>query len=167
MIDYEDSVKQLGEEILDRIGKASGELFLSGNGDPVAGQVTSRTGRLLNSILGGKDSIRINQRTYGGLSLTIGSTLPYAALIAVGGRRIVTNTMRQYFFAQHILTGQPKWLPMALSSELVWQPRPYLQPAVEKVVNTDIPELFAKQLNLMVQTTITEAITGEQKAERL
>lgn len=163
----------LGNKILDLIGENSLEFFNFGGGAPKPGIVTSRTGTLVNSILGGKgnpEHIRKVEFTGDSLELTIGTKVPYAALLEKGGIRIVTDKMRRFFWAKYFETQgeaiNEMWSALRFKNEIVYQPRPYLRPAVEKSIPM-IKELFTKEMMKFVELSITETITGKMKARPL
>ncbi len=162
----------LGNKIIDLIGENSLEFFSFNYGEPQQGIVTSRTGTLVNSILGGDNPEHIRRVEFSGdsLEMTIGTKVPYAALLEKGGVRVVTDKMRKFFWAKYYQTkGQSindLWAALRFKNEIIYQPRPYLKPAVEKSIPM-IKEMFAKNVLRLVEISIVETITGKMKARPL
>lgn len=164
---FEESMYEAGREILDLIGEASADSFLQGDGDPVKGRVTSRTGGLMNSILGGTDSIRKIEVGESNAVFTIGSTKPYAALMEKGGVRVVTEKMRKFFWHKYFTeTGASKgmWARLRFKNVIRYEPRPYLMPAAEEVVKTELPKILSKYVYRFLKYSIEEVITGTPRA---
>lgn len=164
---FEESMTMLGKEVLDLIGIASSEKFIKGGDLPVKGKVTSRSGALETSILGGANSIRKIEVGSDKASFTIGTTLPYAALIAKGGVRVVTKPMKAFFWHKYFTeTGALKdmWARLRFKNLIRYLPRPYLEPAAEEVIQTELPKLLNKYTMQYLRTTIQEVITGTPRA---
>lgn len=136
---FEDSLREAGEEILDNIAVKSAQMGFRSSGSAMAvpHKVTSRSGNLLNAVLGGAGSIR--EIVIGDTArFTIGvkkSALPYALLIHEGGVRPVTDKMRRFFWAKwYNTTGEMKRMFSSLRFKNVirYMPRPYLEMGVDE-----------------------------------
>lgn len=168
---FEESMYALGKEILDIVGETAADKFLTGDGIPVVGQVTSRTGGLMNSILGGTDSIRKIEVGSDRATFTIGSAKPYAALMELGGVRTVTQKMRRFFrykYYESVLIGSPQiemWAALRFKNLIRYLPRPFLRPAAEEVMQTALPKLLEKYTMQFLRTSVQEIITGTPRAD--
>src|SRR5574343_986805 len=165
---FEESMTMLGKEVLDLIGLASSEKFAKGGGLPVKGKVTSRSGALEASILGGANSIRKIEVGSDKATFTIGTTLPYAALIAKGGVRVVTEKMRKFFWHKYFTeTGAAKdmWARLRFKNLIRYLPRPFLEPAAEEVVQTELPKLLSKYTMQYLRASVQEIIVGTPRAD--
>lgn len=105
------------------------------------GSLRRQTGRLARSLLD-KPSDRaasegIFKITTGqnGARLEYGSEVPYAATHEYGDTRQVTGKQRGFFWAKHVQTGDDKWKAMALSETLTYPERPFLEPALDDVID--------------------------------
>lgn len=163
---FEQTLREIGEEILEKVGSRSSTYFSSGY---ASGRVTSQSGKLLASIMGGSNSIREIEVTSSKARFTIGSKLPYAALQEKGGVRIVTQKMRRFFWAKYFEAreiGSPligMWSALRFKNIIKYPPRPYLEPAVMDVA-IQIPEIFKRHTMEYLKMTITESITGTPRA---
>jgi phage gpG-like protein len=170
-VNLKKTLEQIGWEVLEKIGSKSAEKFLYGGGLPAANQVTDRTGTLLDSILGGANSIRKVEVSGDRASYTIGTTVPYAALQEIGGIRTVTDKMRRFFWAKYFeadIIGDPRiemWSALRFKNVIIFPARPYLQPAVLEVIE-ELPSIFSKYMMQFLKTTIEESIKGTPKAAR-
>jgi phage gpG-like protein len=166
---FEQNLREIGEEILEKIGSRSSTYFLRGGGLPSPSQVTDRTGGLLDSIMGGANSIREIEISSDSAKFTIGSNKPYAALQEKGGVRIVTEKMRKFFWAKYLesnIIGDTikggMWSALRFKNSIVFPARPYLEPAVKDVV-VDIPDIFKRHTMEYLRLTITETINEHKK----
>ena len=166
---FEDSLKQAGEEIIEVIRKKAVDNFNYGSGLPIAGRITDRSGRLLDSILGTtgesiKD-IRISGDT---AQFTIGTKTPYAALQEKGGTRPVTSAMRRFFWAKYFEAskiGSPllsMWSALRFKNIITYPARPYLSNAVNEAV-VEIPAILERYTMKYLTLTILETISEYKK----
>lgn len=164
---FDQTLREIGEEILEKIGSRSSSYFASSSG--VSGRVADRSGKLLDSIMGGANSIREIEISSDKARFTIGSNLPYAALQEKGGVRVVTQKMKRFFWAKYFearTIGSPlinMWSALRFKNIIKYPPRPYLEPAVRDVA-IEIPEIFKKYTMEYLKITITESITGTPRA---
>ncbi len=163
---FEQTLREIGEEILEKVGSRSANYFSSGY---ASGRVTDRSGRLLASVMGGANSIREIEISSSVARFTIGSKVPYAALQEKGGVRIVTQKMKRFFWAKYFEAreiGDPlirMWGALRFKNIIKYPPRPYLEPAVMDIAN-QIPEIFKRHTMDYLKATITESITGTPRA---
>lgn len=163
---FEQTLREIGEEILEKIGSRAPSYFSSGYS---SGSVSSQSGKLLDSIMGGANSIREIEITPSTARFTIGSKLPYATIQEKGGVRIVTQKMRRFFWAKYFEAreiGSPltnMWSALRFKDIIKYPPRPYLEPAVMDVA-IQIPEIFKRHTMEYLKMTITESITGTPRA---
>lgn len=170
MTDYafENAMYELGSEVLELVGQRSASRFLQGSGQPVEGQVTSRTGKLMKSILGETTfSHRKTEVGESSASFEIGSKVRYASLMELGGVRTVTDKMRKFFWHKYFTdTGDLKdmWARLRFKNVIHYKPRPYLEPAMMDVVEKDLPKLLSKYVYKYFKSSIQQLIVGEAKA---
>lgn len=166
---FEDSLEQAGYEILEKIGSQAASNFSFSSGYPLPNKVTDRTGRLLDSILGLKESIREVKISGNVATFTIGSKVPYAALQEVGGVRVVTDKMRRFFWAKYFearIIGDPlinMWSALRFRNVITYPARPFLSNAIDEV-SKDIPKILDKYVIQYLKITIEQAITGTPRA---
>jgi len=165
-MNFEQSLELAGLEILNRIGRKA--KFRTGGGLPVPGIVTSRSGALRASIEGGVNSIRKVTKHPNMMIFSIGSRVPYAALLEKGGVRVVSSAMRRFFWAKYFSSepGDPlhrMWSALRFKNIIKYLPRPYLKPAVDEVAS-EIPEILRRYTNAALKFEIIESITGDIKA---
>lgn len=165
----------IGNQILDKIGENVLDYVNFNRGLPQENIVSNRTGRLVDSILGGrgnKDHIRSVEFENDSMVLTIGTKVPYAALLEKGGIRVVTDKMRRFFWAKYFETKDSDspisvmWSILRFKDTIIYRPRPYFKPAVESVI-PEIKQIFRENLMNILRTTIKETITGAMKAQPL
>lgn len=173
MSNFETELRKAGEEILNRIGIKSQSYFLSG-GLPSPSQVTSRTGKLLNAVLGGQGGIREFQFSGDIARFTIGvsgATVPYAVLHEKGGTRIVTEKMRRFFWAKYFETsiyGDPQrsmWSALRFKNTILFPKRSYLEPAVNDIA-VEIPEILERYTMNYLKATITQTIEESKRVNK-
>ena len=163
---FNDTLREIGEEILEKVGSRSSSYFSSGY---ASGSVSSQSGKLLDSVMGGANSIREIEISSDKARFTIGSKLPYAALQEKGGVRIVTQKMRRFFWAKYFEAreiGSPMinmWSALRFKNIIKYPARPYLEPAVRDVA-IQIPEIFKRHTMEYLKATIKETITGTPRA---
>jgi len=110
------------------------------------GTLRRQTGRLARSLIGARqdrgseEGIFDLSPTNSGVRLTFGSEVPYAAIHEYGGTQQVTGKQRRFFWAKAAETDADKWRAMALSETLNYPERPYLRPALDRVLD-DIVEI--------------------------
>jgi len=166
MLKFEDALREAGLIILEKIGSRSSNYFASGY---ESGRVTDRTGRLLDSIMGGAGSIREIKFSGDRATFTIGSKVPYAALQEKGGVRIVTEKMKRFFWHKYFeakIVGSPllnMWSALRFKNIIRYPARPYLEPAVRDVA-IEIPEILKRYTMQYLEMTIKESITGTPRA---
>lgn len=165
----------IGNQILDKVGENVLDYVNFGGGIPLESIVTNRSGRLIDSILGtsgNPDHIRSVELKQDSMELTIGTKVPYAALIEKGGIRTVTEKMRRFFWAKYFETkdsDSPQsimWSILRFKDTIVYRPRPFLRPAVESTIPL-IKDIFRENMMKYVRASIQETITGEMKAQPL
>ena len=116
-----------------------------------AGTLRRQTGRLARSLIGarqdrgGEEGIFDLSPTNSGVRLTFGSEVPYAAIHEYGGTQQVTPKQRRFFWAKAIETDADKWRAMALSDTLTFPERPYLRPALDRVIG-DVVEIVEDEV---------------------
>ncbi len=168
MKDRRDFVSSLGASALQTI-RANIPKYFSFSGDkPVQGIVTNRTGNLLNSLLGNSpDSISDIEVENDSLVITIGTKVPYAALLEKGGVRIVTEKMRRFFWFKYLSSGisddMNMWSKLRFKKFIVYRPRPFLKPAIESAI-PEIKNMFTQIIVNEIRTSIEEAIRGTPRA---
>lgn len=165
---FEESMTMLGEEILRKIGIVSASDYMTSATYPVTGKPRIITGGLRDSILGGIGSIRKIEVGSDKATFTIGTTLPYAALIAKGGVRVVTEKMRKFFWHKYFTeTGAAKdmWARLRFKNLIRYLPRPFLEPAAEEVVQTELPKLLSKYTMQYLRASVQEIIVGTPRAD--
>jgi hypothetical protein len=160
----------LGNRILDYIGERTQNYMRFGGEAPIPDMVTNRTGRLFKSLMGidSSEAIRKVESFADSMILTIGTQVPYAALLEKGGVRAVTDKMRRFFWAKYFETRgeNPMWSALRFKSSIVYPPRPYLRPAVEESV-PKAKEMVYEMIKREVQISFQESIKGEMKAKPL
>ena len=164
MSEFEEQLAKAADEIFDRIGEQSVRNYFVQSGDrPVPLKVTSRSGNLMNEMLGGVGSIRTVDFVSDGMVMTIGSTRPYAKLIHDGGVRQVTERMRRYFWVKFFRTADPAekkmWSILRFKNTIKYQPRKFLENAIMDLIN-EIPEILKKHAIIALQVEIKRIISG-------
>jgi len=164
-----ESLAKAADEIFDKIGDtAVSKYFVQGGDRAVPLKVTSRSGSLMQAVLGGVGGIRTVE--FGDpVVLTYGVGSPqssYAVLLHEGGVRSVTPLMRRFFWAKwhstRTATGtgsleNEKWGRMRYSQKLIYQPRPFLEMAVNDVMPS-MQEILVKHTYQALRIEISKII---------
>lgn len=121
-------------------------------------RVTTRSGRLLRSILGsrgvnwtGPESIKQVVTLRAGFRLTVGTKVPYAGVHEKGANAytvIPSLRARKFFWAMYSRTRETKWRSMALAKTLQhksYKGRPFMAPAIPDI-ERDIPVILHEEL---------------------
>lgn len=155
------AVKLLVQHAIARVAiRASGNMVVpGGRGNPVDPEkLTTRSGRLLRSILGartasvrsaftGSEGFRTILQRGDQIVATVGTSVPYAAVHEHGHAAfsvIPTSKQRRFFWAKFYETQDSKWRGMALARGLTrraYGGRPFLAPAAREVQD-EMPELM-------------------------
>lgn len=164
---FPEVLKQASFEILEKIGSRSSNYFLKGGGLPSPSQVTDRTGRLLDAVMGGSGAIRKVEFQGDTAKITIGVSgviVPYATLQEKGGVRIVTAKMKRFFWAKYYEGAEPRsmWSALRFKNLIKFPPRPFLEPAVRDVA-IEIPEILKRYTMEFLRMSITQTITESKK----
>lgn len=164
MLTFEQSLREAGTEILEKIG-ISAYAKMNRGGQAIPGILTERTGRLIYSIMGVTgESIRETVISGDTARFTIGTKTPYAALHEKGGVRIVTEKMRRFFWAKWFGDKtNPMWSALRFKNIITFPARPFLRPAVDEVAN-EIPQILERYTMNFIKLTIEESITGTPRA---
>ena len=157
------------DEIFDKIGDTSVKnYFIQGGDRPVPLKITSRSGSLMQAVLGGIGGIRQVDFTNDGVVMTYGIGAPqrsYAVLLHEGGIRPVTEAMRRYFWAKFYTTpkgGEENrmWSALRFKSQIKYEPRPFLENAINEILPL-IPDILRQHtleaLRIEVKKIIAEA----------
>jgi hypothetical protein len=168
---FPEVLRRASFEILEKIGSRSSNYFLKGGGLPSPSQVTDRTGRLLDAVMGGRGAIRKVEFQGDTAKITIGvsgAIVPYVTLQEKGGVRIVTAKMKRFFwhkFFEATIIGDPKremWSALRFKNLIKFPPRPFLEPAVRDVA-IEIPEILKRYTMEFLRMSITQTITERKK----
>lgn len=152
MNELRESLLKAADEIFDKIGETSvRNYFVQGGDRPVPLKVTSRSGSLMQAVLGGVGGIRKTEFTPNAFVMTYGIGHPqrsYALLLHEGGVRNVTDAMRRYFWAKWYSTRKGTeenlmWGRLRYKNRLVYKPRPFLENAINEIL-PQIPEILRK-----------------------
>ena len=131
-------------------------------------KVTSRSGSLMQAVLGGIGGIRTVDFTSNGAVMTYGIGSPqrsYALLLHEGGVRQVTERMRRFFWKKFLTTRRGSeenimWSRLRYSTKITYKPRPFLENAIKDIL-PQIPEILRKNvlegLRVSVKKIIAES----------
>ena len=159
------------DEIFDKIGQTSVQnYFIQGGDRPVALKVTSRSGSLMQAVLGGVGGIREVEPTSDGVSMIYGiprgsPQYKYGKLLHDGGIRAVTEKMRRFFWAKFYTTPKggeenKMWSSLRFKNSITYKPRPFLEMAINDALPS-IPEILRKHsleaLQIEVHRIVAEA----------
>lgn len=166
-----ESFLKAADEIFDKIGLTSAKnYFIQGGDRPVPLKITSRSGSLLQAVLGGVGGIRTVDFGAGEVVMTYGIGHPqnkYAVLLHEGGVRQVTSQMRRFFWAKWHSTRKTvgegtlenqMWGRLRFANQLIYEPRPFLQNAINDIL-AEIPEILKKHVGEALQFEIKKMIT--------
>lgn len=104
----------------------------------------ARTAPTASSVRSAPEGIFDLSPTRTGAKLRYGSRVDWAATHEFGDRRAVTTRQRAFFWARHHETNDDLWKKMALSDELRYPERPYLEPALEDALD-QVVEIAAEE----------------------
>ena len=156
------------DEIFDKIGQTSVQnYFIQGGDRPVPLKVTSRSGSLMQAVLGGVGGIRETQFTGDGVTMTYGIGHPqksYAILLHDGGIKAVTEKMRRFFWAKFYTTPKggeenKMWSSLRFKNSITYKPRPFLEMAINDALPS-IPEILRKHSLEALRIEVHRMVAG-------
>jgi hypothetical protein len=169
-----ESFLKAADEIFDKIGLTSAKnYFVQGGDRPIPLKITSRSGSLLQAVLGGVGAIRTVDFGAGEVVMTYGIGHPqskYAVLLHEGGVRQVTSQMRRFFWAKwhstRKSTGEGSvenemWSRLRFANRLIYEPRPFIENAINDIMS-EIPEILKNHVGEGLRIEIKKIITEAQ-----
>ena len=171
----DNNIQAMADEVLSLIGVTAQTGYMSrGSGEPIPNMITIRSGRLARSVLGvgarEREGIAEVREEGDNIIMTKGTTVPYAALHELGGIRPVTPNMRKFFWAKfyessardgedNMSAETAKWFALTRATQLVYPPRPYLEPAIMEIKH-DITNIIRKHIKEFLNVRIVQIVGG-------
>lgn len=172
--ELKESFRKAADEIFDLIGLTSVQNhFIQGGDRPVPLKITSRSGSLMQAVLGGVGGIRRVTFTPNEVVMTYGVGHPqskYAILLHEGGVRSVTEKMRRYFWVKWRTTARgtwenEMWARLRFKRQIVYKPRPFIENAINDA-SPQIPEILRKHTLQALDFEIKKIIEDGTKYSR-